>query len=164
MLPQNVTELQTSVVLQEHDVADPNEIIFVMTKEERKNFYRTVSKGLNRTLFSVYRRVLRMYDPTNHVGKYSPDELKRLKESVVTEACQSECLGSALTCISHCFQVTAGVRQGLGSDRSCDGSQSVVGQGQMSSAARFLQNRFARLHFLSSLRNNLFCLCRKVAS
>lgn len=61
-------------------MADPNEIIFAMTKEERKNFYRTVSQGLNRTLFSVYRRVLRMYDPTNHVGKYTPAELEKLKQ------------------------------------------------------------------------------------
>ena len=50
-----------------------------MSKDERKNFYRTISKGLNRPLFSVYRRVVRMYDATNHIGKYTKDELDKLK-------------------------------------------------------------------------------------
>lgn len=40
-----------------------------MSKEERKDFYRSVAWGLNRPLFAVYRRVLRMYDNRNHVGK-----------------------------------------------------------------------------------------------
>uniref|UniRef100_A0A667ZAL8 Cyclin D binding myb-like transcription factor 1 n=1 Tax=Myripristis murdjan TaxID=586833 RepID=A0A667ZAL8_9TELE len=45
---------------------DPAEIIFEMSKEERKDFYRSVAWGLNRPLFAVYRRVLRMYDnPVN---------------------------------------------------------------------------------------------------
>jgi hypothetical protein len=51
-----------------------------MSKDERKDFYRTVAKGLDRPLFSVYRRVIRMYDRKNHLGKYSPDEIKTLKE------------------------------------------------------------------------------------
>lgn len=53
-----------------------------MTKDERKNFYRTIAKGLQRPLFSVYRRVIRMYDRKNYIGKYSPEELARLKEWV----------------------------------------------------------------------------------
>ncbi|XP_045066553.1 cyclin-D-binding Myb-like transcription factor 1 isoform X1 [Coregonus clupeaformis] len=59
---------------------DPAEIIFEMSKEERKDFYRSVAWGLNRPLFAVYRRVLRMYDNRNHVGKYSPEEIHKLKE------------------------------------------------------------------------------------
>lgn len=59
---------------------DPAEIIFEMSKEERKDFYRSVAWGLNRPLFAVYRRVLRMYDNRNHVGKYSPEEINKLKE------------------------------------------------------------------------------------
>uniref|UniRef100_A0A3Q0RQR6 Cyclin D binding myb-like transcription factor 1 n=1 Tax=Amphilophus citrinellus TaxID=61819 RepID=A0A3Q0RQR6_AMPCI len=43
-------------------IEDPAEIIFEMSKEERKDFYRSVALGLNRPLFAVYRRVLRMYD------------------------------------------------------------------------------------------------------
>ncbi|XP_068611173.1 cyclin-D-binding Myb-like transcription factor 1 [Brachionichthys hirsutus] len=58
---------------------DPAEVIFEMSKEERKDFYRSVALGLNRPLFAVYRRVLRMYDNRNHVGKYAPEEIDRLK-------------------------------------------------------------------------------------
>lgn len=65
---------------QEHDISDPATVIFQMSKDERKDFYRTVAKGLNRPLFSVYRRVIRMYDNKNHVGKYTDDELEQLKE------------------------------------------------------------------------------------
>lgn len=60
-------------------IEDPAEIIFEMSKEERKDFYRSVAWGLNRPLFAVYRRVLRMYDNRNHVGKYTPDEIEKLK-------------------------------------------------------------------------------------
>lgn len=62
-----------------HGVNDPTEIIFEMSKDERKDFYRTVARGLQRPLFSVYRRVIRMYDQRNHIGKYSPEELERLR-------------------------------------------------------------------------------------
>ena len=54
---------------QNRGMEDPAEIIFEMSKEERKDFYRSVAWGLNRPLFAVYRRVLRMYDNSNHVGK-----------------------------------------------------------------------------------------------
>ncbi|KAM9327367.1 cyclin-D-binding Myb-like transcription factor 1 [Pholidichthys leucotaenia] len=60
-------------------IEDPAEIIFDMSKDERKDFYRSVALGLNRPLFAVYRRVLRMYDNRNHVGKYTPDEIEKLK-------------------------------------------------------------------------------------
>ncbi|XP_028305756.1 cyclin-D-binding Myb-like transcription factor 1 isoform X2 [Gouania willdenowi] len=60
-------------------IDDPAEIIFEMSKEERKDFYRSVALGLNRPLFAVYRRVLRMYDNRNHVGKYAPEEIEKLK-------------------------------------------------------------------------------------
>uniref|UniRef100_A0A8C6WSJ5 Cyclin-D-binding Myb-like transcription factor 1 n=1 Tax=Neogobius melanostomus TaxID=47308 RepID=A0A8C6WSJ5_9GOBI len=60
-------------------IESPAEIIFDMSKEERKDFYRSVAWGLNRPLFAVYRRVLRMYDNRNHVGKYTPEEIEKLK-------------------------------------------------------------------------------------
>ena len=66
--------------LQANGINDPTEIIFEMSKDERKDFYRTVAKGLQRPLFSVYRRVIRMYDQKNHVGKYTREELNKLKE------------------------------------------------------------------------------------
>lgn len=57
-------------VFQGRGIEEPAEIIFEMSKEERKDFYRSVAQGLNRPLFAVYRRVLRMYDNRNHVGKW----------------------------------------------------------------------------------------------
>lgn len=61
-------------VFQGRGIDDPAEIIFEMSKEERKDFYRSVALGLNRPLFAVYRRVLRMYDNRNHVGKWVNEE------------------------------------------------------------------------------------------
>uniref|UniRef100_A0A672HWF8 Cyclin-D-binding Myb-like transcription factor 1 n=1 Tax=Salarias fasciatus TaxID=181472 RepID=A0A672HWF8_SALFA len=65
--------------VKERGIDDPAEIIFEMSKEERKDFYRSVALGLNRPLFAVYRRVLRMYDNRNHVGKYTPEEIQKLR-------------------------------------------------------------------------------------
>ncbi|GFQ77721.1 cyclin-D-binding Myb-like transcription factor 1 [Trichonephila clavata] len=64
----------------DHDITNPATIVFEMAKDERKDFYRTIAKGLNRPLFSVYRRVIRMYDNKNHVGKYTTEELEKLKK------------------------------------------------------------------------------------
>ncbi|XP_006633791.2 cyclin-D-binding Myb-like transcription factor 1 isoform X1 [Lepisosteus oculatus] len=66
--------------LKNRGIQDPTEIIFEMSKDERKDFYRSIAWGLNRPLFAVYRRVLRMYDNRNHVGKYTPEEIDKLKE------------------------------------------------------------------------------------
>lgn len=64
----------------ERNIIDPTHIIFEMSKDERKDFYRCIARGLQRPLFSVYRRVTRMYDQKNHIGKYTPDEINKLKE------------------------------------------------------------------------------------
>ncbi|XP_076813869.1 uncharacterized protein LOC143460298 [Clavelina lepadiformis] len=61
-------------------VKDPTDIIFNASKEERKDFYPTVSSGLNRPLFAVYRRIRRLYDKRNYKGKYSSEELLKLQE------------------------------------------------------------------------------------
>ncbi|XP_052437446.1 cyclin-D-binding Myb-like transcription factor 1 isoform X1 [Carassius gibelio] len=66
--------------LKNRGIHDPTEIIFEMSKEERKDFYRSIACGLNRPLFAVYRRVLRMYDNRNHVGKYTDEEINKLKK------------------------------------------------------------------------------------
>ena len=42
-----------------HGISDPRKIIFGMSKEERSGFYRIVANGINRPLFSVYRRIIR---------------------------------------------------------------------------------------------------------
>lgn len=51
-----------------------------MPKDERKDFYRTIAQGLNRPLFNIYRRVIRMYDSKNYIGRYSDDELQKLQK------------------------------------------------------------------------------------
>lgn len=43
-------------------VSDPGSVIFKMSKEERSGFYRVIAKGLNRPLFSIYRRVIRLVE------------------------------------------------------------------------------------------------------
>lgn len=82
MFSQEETEILKSNIqkyCEERGISSPATVIFSMTKEERKDFYRTVAKGLNRPLFSVYRRVIRMYDNKNHIGKYSSEELDQIK-------------------------------------------------------------------------------------
>ncbi|XP_077194126.1 cyclin-D-binding Myb-like transcription factor 1 isoform X4 [Paroedura picta] len=77
-------------------IKDATEIIFEMSKDERKDFYRTIAWGLNRPLFAVYRRVLRMYDDRNHVGKYTPEEIEKLKELRIKHGNDWATIGAAL--------------------------------------------------------------------
>ncbi|XP_049528536.1 cyclin-D-binding Myb-like transcription factor 1 isoform X2 [Dermacentor silvarum] len=81
---------------EERGISNPATVIFSMTKEERKDFYRTVAKGLNRPLFSVYRRVIRMYDNKNHIGKYSSEELDQLKVLRAAHGNDWRVIGNAL--------------------------------------------------------------------
>ncbi|KAG8577044.1 hypothetical protein GDO81_010049 [Engystomops pustulosus] len=82
--------------LKAHGIKDATEIIFEMSKDERKDFYRTIAWGLNRPLFAVYRRVLRMYDDRNHVGKYTHAEIARLRELRVKHGNDWATIGAAL--------------------------------------------------------------------
>ncbi|XP_073508449.1 cyclin-D-binding Myb-like transcription factor 1 isoform X2 [Phyllobates terribilis] len=82
--------------LKAHGIKDATEIIFEMSKDERKDFYRTIAWGLNRPLFAVYRRVLRMYDDRNHVGKYTHAEIERLRELRVKHGNDWATIGAAL--------------------------------------------------------------------
>ncbi|XP_053572479.1 cyclin-D-binding Myb-like transcription factor 1 [Bombina bombina] len=82
--------------LKTHGIKDATEIIFEMSKDERKDFYRTIAWGLNRPLFAVYRRVLRMYDDRNHVGKYTMAEIERLRELRVKHGNDWATIGAAL--------------------------------------------------------------------
>jgi len=43
----------------DRNIKDPSCIIFTSGKDERKDFYKTIAKDINRPLFSVYRRVVR---------------------------------------------------------------------------------------------------------
>ncbi|XP_053109767.1 cyclin-D-binding Myb-like transcription factor 1 isoform X3 [Hemicordylus capensis] len=82
--------------LKARGIKDATEIIFEMSKDERKDFYRTIAWGLNRPLFAVYRRVLRMYDDRNHVGKYTPEEIDKLKELRIKHGNDWATIGAAL--------------------------------------------------------------------
>nr|XP_056702064.1 cyclin-D-binding Myb-like transcription factor 1 [Euleptes europaea] len=82
--------------LKARGIKDATEIIFEMSKDERKDFYRTIAWGLNRPLFAVYRRVLRMYDDRNHVGKYTSEEIEKLKELRIKHGNDWATIGAAL--------------------------------------------------------------------
>ncbi|EPQ13910.1 Cyclin-D-binding Myb-like transcription factor 1 [Myotis brandtii] len=82
--------------LKARGIKDATEVIFEMSKDERKDFYRTIAWGLNRPLFAVYRRVLRMYDDRNHVGKYTPEEIEKLKELRIKHGNDWATIGAAL--------------------------------------------------------------------
>ncbi|KAG1683294.1 Cyclin-D-binding Myb-like transcription factor 1 [Nymphon striatum] len=77
-------------------IDDPVVIIFEMNKDERKDFYRIIAKGLNRPLFAVYRRVIRMYDNKNHIGKYTSEELEKLKMLRVKHGKDWQAIGQAM--------------------------------------------------------------------
>lgn len=64
----------------EHGIDDARQIIYHGSKYDRPKFYPTISVGLNRPVFAVYRRVKRMYDTQNYRGKYSAEEVKKLKD------------------------------------------------------------------------------------
>ncbi|KAG8439991.1 hypothetical protein GDO86_005966, partial [Hymenochirus boettgeri] len=82
--------------LKTRGIKDATEVIFEMSKDERKDFYRTIAWGLNRPLFAVYRRVLRMYDDRNHLGKYTNAEIERLRDLRVKHGNDWATIGAAL--------------------------------------------------------------------
>uniref|UniRef100_A0A2R5L9U4 Putative cyclin-d-binding myb-like transcription factor 1 n=1 Tax=Ornithodoros turicata TaxID=34597 RepID=A0A2R5L9U4_9ACAR len=91
-----ILENNIQIYCEEHGISNPATVIFTMTKEERKDFYRTIAKGLNRPLFSVYRRVIRMYDNKNHIGKYTSAELDKLKALRAAHGNDWRVIGNAL--------------------------------------------------------------------
>ncbi|XP_038073975.1 cyclin-D-binding Myb-like transcription factor 1 [Patiria miniata] len=76
----DILERNIEEYLKIRKLGDAVSVIFQMSKEERKDFYRFIAKGLQRPLFAVYRRVIRMYDSKNHVGKYTAEDIQKLKE------------------------------------------------------------------------------------
>lgn len=81
---------------EKNSIVDPTLMIFSTSKDVRKQFYRKISKGLNRTLFAVYRKVTRMYDTRNYVGKYTKEEEFRLLELCDEYDCNWTAIGEAL--------------------------------------------------------------------
>ncbi|XP_077540408.1 uncharacterized protein LOC144152813 isoform X2 [Haemaphysalis longicornis] len=92
----DILEANIQKYCEERNISNPATVIFSMSKEERKDFYRTVAKGLNRPLFSVYRRVIRMYDNKNHIGKYTSEELDQLKVLRAAHGNDWRVIGNAL--------------------------------------------------------------------
>ncbi|XP_065674613.1 cyclin-D-binding Myb-like transcription factor 1 isoform X3 [Hydra vulgaris] len=61
-------------------LSDASIMIFSTPREKRKEFYRSIAIGLNRPLFTIYRKVLRMCNQKNYVGKYTQVEVEKLAE------------------------------------------------------------------------------------
>ncbi|XP_065831931.1 uncharacterized protein [Oscarella lobularis] len=55
------------------------EVILDRPKEERSAFYRAIARGITKSLYSVYKKVLQVYDKKNSLGKYTP-EVNKLKQ------------------------------------------------------------------------------------
>ena len=64
--------------LENHEGVTAYDVIFNWERRERSNFYRSVSEGLRRPLFSTYRRLCRLYNPDNRRGKWTPEECSQL--------------------------------------------------------------------------------------
>uniref|UniRef100_A0A7M5WYU1 Cyclin-D-binding Myb-like transcription factor 1 n=2 Tax=Clytia hemisphaerica TaxID=252671 RepID=A0A7M5WYU1_9CNID len=63
-----------------NSIVDPTLMIYSEIKDLRRSFYREINKGLNRTLFAIYRKIRRIYDTRNYAGKYNKEEEDRLME------------------------------------------------------------------------------------
>lgn len=56
--------------------------IFGNKTAEQKRFYRYIAKDIQRPLFAVYRKMLRVFDVSNHVGRWSRENEEKLLRSV----------------------------------------------------------------------------------
>ncbi|CAG0901420.1 unnamed protein product [Darwinula stevensoni] len=81
---------------QEQGIDHPRKIVFNMTRDERKGFYRIIARGIQRPLFSIYRRVVRMYEKQEKVGPYSQEEVEALKQLVSIHGKNWKLIGAAL--------------------------------------------------------------------
>lgn len=71
------------VYLQAERIRDLSSFIFSSSKTgEQKRFYRYIAKDIQRPLFAVYRKMLRVFDVTNHVGRWSRENEEKLLRSV----------------------------------------------------------------------------------
>jgi len=61
------------------NIENPCQLIFGTPKDERKQFYKSIAKGISRPLFAIYRKTLRLYDRKNYIGKYSEEEVEKLR-------------------------------------------------------------------------------------
>jgi len=86
----NLLKSNMNEYLEEHNLADPMELLYHSFMEEddvkywrnflsKTNFYTRLGRGIQRTLFAVYRCAFRIYDETNYMGCYTEEEVKELK-------------------------------------------------------------------------------------
>ncbi|XP_044169567.1 transcription termination factor 1-like [Acropora millepora] len=86
----NLLKSNMNEYLEEHNLADPMELLYHSFMEEddvkywrnflsKTNFYTRLGRGIQRTLFAVYRCAFRIYDETNYMGYYTEEEVKELK-------------------------------------------------------------------------------------
>ena len=59
-------------------IADLSSFIFSEKKGDHKRFYRFIARDIQRPLFAVYRKMLRVFDVSNHVGRWSRENEEKL--------------------------------------------------------------------------------------
>ena len=69
------------VCVQAEHIRDLSSFIFGSKTGEQKRFYRYIAKDIQRPLFAVYRKMLRVFDVTNHVGRWSRENEEKLLRS-----------------------------------------------------------------------------------
>ena len=67
--------MTNSVYIIPHKPANRLMFLFFISSHKSNN---NKAKGLNRPLSSVYRKVVRMYDTRNYMGRYTKEEERRL--------------------------------------------------------------------------------------
>lgn len=67
-------------------IRDLSLFIFGSKTGEQKRFYRYIAKDIQRPLFAVYRKMLRVFDVNNHVGRWSRENEEKLLRSVTFES------------------------------------------------------------------------------
>ncbi|CAB4043393.1 cyclin-D-binding Myb-like transcription factor 1, partial [Paramuricea clavata] len=80
------------------------------------NFYRSLGKGIHRPLFNIYRRVIRVYNPENYVGRWSESETQDLLRFHGLFGDQwtkiGSCLGRSGMSVLHKFLELQGTNEG----------------------------------------------------
>lgn len=90
----------------DNNLEEPSKLIFAHLHESESeegkkwkefarttDFYRKLAKGLNRSIFFVYRKVLRYYDQDNYLGLFSESEDRELERLVTIHGKKWEKIG-----------------------------------------------------------------------
>ena len=75
--------LHPQMYLQAENITDLSAFIFSEKKGTHKVFYRSIARDIERPLFAVYRKMLRVFDVSNHVGKWTKKNERRLLRFVI---------------------------------------------------------------------------------